>query len=502
MKNITLLFAVFFSMSMFSARYLVQSGASGDATWRAVGVDETLVDLNNPVQTLNAWLFTNFPTSFPAGDEIWLAAGTYQVAAVFNVPANFTLFGGFAGTEVNANERLKGSKAWDFTNETIIDGNNAVTIFGAASNRVALYDGLTLTKGKFTGNAGAMMIRPGIVIKNCKFLNNAATNQGGAVLMNGGGEIYNSYFSANTANMGGAVHMGGADQAIVADCLFENNSTTVGANKQGGAIRSQSANAEIKNSIFINNEATGNGSAVYTQSNADAANKITNCLFYGNKSTAALYMRGTVVYNSTVVNNEGGGVYMATKEAQIYNSVFWGDSRANATVSGVNAAGIEYKNNASLTIPTADQWVISDNIALDTLATEPNYPFFADPINNDWQLTAQSPLLNAGNGTIVGVPTTDLLGNSRPQGTAYDIGAYEMGHLTSIAKTYTNFVCFSASNSVELRGLSAGDNINIYSITGAKLIDIPARSTEVSVPLNRGIYIVKVANNVRKIVVQ
>ena len=80
--------------------------------------------------------------------------------------------------------------------------------------------------------------------------------------MNGGGEIYNSYFYNNSAYLGGAVHIGGSGASIISGCLFENNKAIAGGNKQGGAIRSQSTLATIINSKFLNNEAAGNGSAI------------------------------------------------------------------------------------------------------------------------------------------------------------------------------------------------------------------------------------------------
>ena len=579
MKKITLLLVLVCSMSMFATRYLVQTGAPGAATWRAEGAGEVLVDLTVNGQSLNAWLSATFPTSFPSGDEIWLVAGTYNIAAVYNIPANFTMYGGFAGTETATSERVQGANPWDFVNETIIDGGNAVTIFGCASNRVALYDGLTLTKGYFSGNSGAMMLRLGVVVRNSKFINNVATGQGGAVLMNGGGEIKNSYFSGNTAPMGGAVHVGGTGASLISGCLFENNKSIAGSNMQGGAIRSQSSNAIIQNSTFINNEAAGNGSAIYTQVDVAVANKIINSIFYGNKTKSALYLRGAAVYNSTVVNNDAGGVYLATKDAQIYNSVFWADAKAKATVSGVNVAGIEFKNNAAITIPGSDQWVISDNVQLDTLISETNYPYFADPENNDWQITYQSPLLNTGSGAISGVPAVDFLSVSRPQGASYDIGAYELPYFnttvtfnaggtvnaltsgdvlsepkgkplaftitpsggqqvasvkynnvevkeelvdgvytapaltanatlvvefsatTSVTEINSGFVCFANGNSIEIRGMKAGEEINVYSITGAALFTQKAVNNSMSVPVARGIYIVKAANQVKKVVV-
>lgn len=586
MKKITLLLALVLmcSFSAFATRYLVQTGASGAATWRAAGAGEVLVDLTVAGKTLNAWLTETF-ASFPAGDQIWIAKGTYQVSAIFNIPANFTVYGGFEGNETTIDERIKDINPWDFSNETIIDGNNATAIWGCTSNRTALIDGITFTKGTISGNSAGLTTRLGVVVRNCKFIENTATSttgQGGAILMNAGGEIYNSYFYNNSAYLGGAVHIGGSGASIISGCLFENNKAIAGGNKQGGAIRSQSTLATIINSKFINNEAAGNGSAIYTQVDTDKANKIINCLFYGNKTKSALYLRGAAVYNSTIVNNDAGGVYLATKDAQIYNSVFWAENKSKATVSGVDVAGIEYKNNASITTPSFSNWAVANNIQLDTLTSEANYPYFANPTSNDWTITHQSPLLNAANSSISNSPTTDLAGLTRPQGSAYDMGAYELAYynltvtfneggtvnaLTSgavlnepkgkaIAFTITpasgksvksvlynnaevktelvegvystpaltanstlvvefednpstgintekqSFLCFSNGNSIEVQGLSAGETVELYNVTGARVAVSNASNSNVTFNTGKGIYFVKISDKVQKVVVR
>jgi hypothetical protein len=48
---------------------------------------------------------------------------------------------------------------------------------------------------------------------------------------------------------------------------------------------------------------------------------------------------------------------------------------------------------------------------------------FADPANFDFHLLKTSPAKNTG--TSAGAPVVDYDGNPRPQGSGYDIGAYE-----------------------------------------------------------------------------
>ena len=50
-------------------------------------------------------------------------------------------------------------------------------------------------------------------------------------------------------------------------------------------------------------------------------------------------------------------------------------------------------------------------------------PLFVNAAANDFHLQSGSPAIDAG--TSIGAPTTDFDGNTRPQGSGYDIGPYE-----------------------------------------------------------------------------
>jgi hypothetical protein len=53
-----------------------------------------------------------------------------------------------------------------------------------------------------------------------------------------------------------------------------------------------------------------------------------------------------------------------------------------------------------------------------------------------------------------------------------------------------------------LRNVNAGDEVVIYTVTGAKVVALNLNTTNASLPLSKGIYLVRVANNVQKVVVQ
>lgn len=501
MKKITfvLLVAMTCSVSTFATRYLVQLGSEGAATWRTPGDGEILVDLTTNAQTLNAWLTA---TTFTSVDEIWVAKGTYVFSAAYAFPtAGLDVYGGFIGSETTLAERSKDAEPWTFINETVLDGNNnTVQIFTPGGARInTIIDGLTINKAG-VGTGAALIGRDGMNIQYCKFTNNVSTGNGGALLLNGGGNVKSCYFGNNKGNSGGGLHCGTAvgNTSEISNCLFESNEAAGGANNLGGALRSQAAGVlNVENCIFRNNSAVANGSALHIQL-AAATNftTVSNSLIYGNTTKGAVYMLGGTLNNCTVANNPVGGVYIASASvpSKIYNSVFWG---ANATSGGITSAAsnsIAIVQNTTYTSIQATNLTGSSNINNILLSSENTgstegifYPYFTDPINNDYSITHQSALLNTGQ-TIASV-TTDLAGFARPQGSAYDIGAYELPY-------YNVTINFNEDGSVE--GYTNGETKSqpkgkqvAYTITpnsGKMIKSVLYNGTEVLGELSGNIY--------------
>lgn len=414
MKNITLLAAACLcSISAFSTRYLVQTGAEADAKWtRELQVGEVLIDLTTQGKKLNE--------VYKQGEnEWWLAAGDYEITASMNFVNGVKIYGGFAGTETSLAERAQADNAqpWEFENITSITGNNTFPIFTctAALPIETILDGVTVQNGVQTsGNGGGMTIRPNGYVRNCRFLYNTASGQGGAILFNGGGTIENSYFFNNNAKLGGACHI--AKISSITGCLFENNIA-----EQGGAIRSQATDGTIANCIIRNNTATTNGSGIYTQTATTSATKIINCLIYGNRTKVAIYMYGADIINCTVDGGDVNSVYVTTAGGKIINSVFTSDIQSDL------ATGVEFTNNAYAAIKGNDGWTNSNNLEI----TDGNFGF-TDAANGDYTLASTSPLIDAGIDVSESytLAATDLIGTTRPQGTAYDLGAYECPYYT------------------------------------------------------------------------
>lgn len=515
MKKLTLLIVAYFiCVSTFSMRYLVQTGNSGDVSWRTPVAEETLIDLKVLGKSINEWLTS---TTFTSGDEIWITKGTYLFTGSYLLPTSgLSICGGFKGTETLIADREKGAEKWDFPNETFFDGNNSYRVVVPGGNRPeTVIDGITFINGK--GAEGTLKVARGMLVQNCKFLNNYCTGSGGAII-NFGGDVIACYFKGNHGSYGGAMQVFNTvdDNTKILECIFEENSADNNPDptkgNQGGAVRVQGAKGvvTIDRCVFKNNTALLNGAAVYIIAPTEAENHTTvsNCLMYENTNKAAVFMYGGTLYNCTVVNNFDGGVYVggAAITAKIYNTVFWGDLRAGNVDGVANHSEAIIQNTAynklsqNFTGPLNLNNILLDmaNSGEDFLAY---YPNFVDPENNNWQLAKGSSLIDAGQ-KIASV-TTDLLGSSRPHGTAYDIGAYEFSSITSVdAFPERKFTYFTTSHSLEIRSISENIHVKVYNTAGVIVKSVFSNSSSVSLNIAKGVYILSVNGQNVKVVVK
>lgn len=162
---------------------------------------------------------------------------------------------------------------------------------------------------------------------DCNFNGNSANNFGGALVVNGSYDIgiYDCFFEANSANFGGAVSI--IDDSLdfgkaeIHNCIFSYNF----AETQGGALNLGNYDAEIRTSLFGNNEATdtGNGGAISNNSSAgqDANLNIFNTTIAENAGSLAsgisnyddIEADGNAkieLTNTILFNLNGGGDYV------------------------------------------------------------------------------------------------------------------------------------------------------------------------------------------------
>lgn len=444
MKKLITIIAIailIFGNSVEAAKtYLIQPGTSGAASWtKTPGANDSIVDLTVAGQTLTAWLAGR--TSWAAGDQVWIVAGTYSFTSYYNIGSSPSLatsypsaiYGGFAGNENAITDRAKAANAWDYSHETILNGSGSTNgIFGAGSDRNMTIDGLTLT-GCISTAGQSIFQRPNMTIQNCKFTSNACVALRYYITSaSKTATTSNCYFANNTNTVSGGAE-GGCIMAnngsaggtyTVTGCVFDSNSSTASGSGASAGIKAQGAgNVEITRCIFKNNNATaGNSSAVSLTS---ATCSLKNSLIYGTSvatNKVAVYVSAGSVTNCTVVNNLGGGAYLSNASSStisLTNNVFWGEDTKSGQISTVSGC-LGTITNCAYTNLSAN---FSGNVVNTVDITNTTTGLFTDPANNIWTLASGSVLIDMG--TSTNAPATDLLGVTRPQHGVFDIGAYE-----------------------------------------------------------------------------
>jgi predicted outer membrane repeat protein len=271
------------------------------------------------------------------GSEIWVATGVYtpgvNVVDSFNISSGAALYGGFAGTETERDQRdweanptvLSGDIGGDdktdmrgvVTDTAHITGNNVnhvlmldgTTTPITASTRI---DGVIITAGQATGgypdNQGGGLYCNGRnngsecspTLTNITFVGNFAKLNGGAVVNDGDNGISrptltNVTFISNSANVGGVPGSGGQGGAIYNDARSGisspvlTNVTFIGnsAHVNGGAMANYGSfgksNPELTNVTFTGNWANNLGGAMFNNgTSGESSPTLTNVTFSGN----------------------------------------------------------------------------------------------------------------------------------------------------------------------------------------------------------------------------
>ena len=156
-------------------------------------------------------------------------------------------------------------------------------------------------------------------------------------------------------------------------------------------------------------------------------------------------IRGNVVYSNGQSNKRGVGIILSSGDNnQAYNNIIYGNLHGGIQVNWSSNAKVYnntiYNEAGCITIdPEACQSIVRNNLCsnagsisnsgtnttLSNNLTGVNSNVFVDASAQNFQLQAGSSPINAGfNLSSEGI-VTDFGGVARPQGAAYDIGAYE-----------------------------------------------------------------------------
>jgi len=429
------------------------SGANNGSTWT-----NAYLDLQNALKVAIA------------GDEIWVAKGTYSpgdlITSTYKLIEGVKLYGGFAGTESTLAER--DTLSIRTTNQTILDGSRGVASRHVIYNAVALtnatiVDGFTITGGKAgttSGNASESYYGGGIynnkgaaIFRNLWVKGNSATTYGGGMINLGPSILSNIIFENNTVSAGsyqygGGLYNNGAatlnniefinNKAALGGGLFQitsaltmntvtfrNNSST-GA---GGGFASYSGKVTVNGAKFIDNTAARQGAGLYQYSSTLT---LSNAIFINNKvtGTAAYYggayyqytgtamltnismYKNSISYVNATVNKYGGAIFKNAGTLNLQNSILWNNTRGNSIADEM---GLNVKVFNTL---------VQGGYAAGTTIVDKD-PLFNLSTAEDLSLSACSPAINMGDNALSAGISKDYAGNPRIKAETVDLGAFE-----------------------------------------------------------------------------
>lgn len=368
-----------------------------------------------------------------AGDEVWVACGTYRPTTgtnrnfSFNMRNNVAIYGSFAGTETDISQRSLSCGPCSILSGEIgaagISDNSYHVVSNGNLSNASILDGFVIrdanddrpatstqglgggiyNQGMFGGNNSSP------TISNCVIINNQAVFGAGIFNNGSSGGVSNPIISSciiafNTATSGGGGIdnfglAGNASPTITNTLVYANTALVAGGMYCWGGNVGGNSSPIILNSVFANNSATAGDAGGIICDNSDGSGSL-------NSGTSSPVVRNSVFWGNTATGNgpqfaiKGTGTFIAT-----YSDINLTGQNAPHIISGAGTGNI---NLAPLFVNMAD----------------------ADGTDNCWMTNddgfvpqATSPLRDVGDNT--GVALSDLRFASRIHNITVDMGAYE-----------------------------------------------------------------------------
>ena len=351
-------------------------------------------------------------TAAVSGDEIWVAKGIYTPTLTSDRSISFAMkngvaiYGGFAATESNLNQRAHFGEGE--ANETILSGD-----IGTADDN--------------TDNCYHVFYHPdGLAISNTAILNGFTI---------AGGYYNNAGLVSDVDKRGGGMYNGTGNAPTIQKCVFKDNVSIYG----GGIYNyGEGCDTRMENCIFKNNMsnkidvAGGLGGAIYNTTNADVT--IINCQIVNNEAKATgggIYNNSgsnAAIINTTIANNTadsyGGGIRVASDcSSTLQNCIVWGNVSPNGNQFYTSIDAIINLNYSCYSNSAGDVGGSGGTFAPDEHCLTSN-PQFINASGGDFLIPETSPCKDAGFNTYNTLPT-DIRGKTRIQFTTIDMGAYE-----------------------------------------------------------------------------
>jgi len=308
-----------------------------------------------------------------AGDEIWIASGTYKpnrradaltVITVtdrnnaFVLKNNVKIYGGFTGTETLLSQRNIVTNVVTLSGDigtagVTTDNCYHVVIIAGLPGTITLLDGVSIV----SGNANASFVIPSITV-NTHSIN--PRNGGGMYKVSSNTDITDCRFRRNDASVsgGGIYETLSAVTSVYTSCTVLQNTSAA----DGGGIYIFNSGCLYQNCSFTSNDATDDGAGIYFNGTGSPA--FTGCTISSNSATSeggALYITGTgspsfdsCVMSTNTAGSNGGAISNLTTGTLYLTSIIISGNTSGSTGGGI------YNNNSPAQLTNC---LISGNLA-------------------------------------------------------------------------------------------------------------------------------------------
>jgi parallel beta-helix repeat protein len=348
-------------------------------------------------------------TCLSPGDTLYVRGGTYPEALINEVPSGISwssniLIAAYPGETVWL-KPLSGTRVIEFSrNQQYIefDGINL-----DARNTTA---GAVRIEATSTGNPHHIRFQNAEFIGTPYVSGSLNASQGVLVSATFAGAIgYNEFINLRVHGVGGSDFSHGfyiqSSNNLIDHCEIY-DIPGAGIHIYNGSGFAPNNNI-VRRTIVRDGRSTGaNQRGWGILSNQGSGTQIYNNLVYNIRnsygSSAGIYVQGgsnLQIYNNTVFGNAARGIYVAsdTTGSVVRNNVVHQNAGGNFVNNGTNVS-------ASHNLLGVD-------------------PLFANPSGGDFRLQPGSPAIDVG--TTIAIVVSDLRGMLRPQGSGFDVGAYE-----------------------------------------------------------------------------